>query len=164
MWIRLGVIIIPLFLIAGGSHAIGFADAAGGLAELSFMTGCWQGSFQSRSGTGIIEEHYTTPSSNVMLGTTRYLMGERTVQFELTVIREDSSGVWLTPYPGGRRSEHDFRLTHVEDGQALFEAPEHDYPTRIWYTRDGESGLSARIDGGEGDAGRGWRLLRTDCF
>lgn len=41
------------------------------LHDLAFMTGHWNGAFQGRNGEGVIEEQYTSPSDNVMLGTTR---------------------------------------------------------------------------------------------
>jgi len=75
------------------------------LADLSFMTGCWNGPFESRGEQGVIQERYSRPSQNVMLGTTQYLIGARTVQFELTTILLGDSGIVMTPYPGGRASD-----------------------------------------------------------
>lgn len=129
------------------------------------MAGCWEGTFRDRSGRGIIEEHYTTPTSNVMLGTTRFIRDGHTVQYEFTLIRADSSGVRLIPHPNGRRSEHDFMLTRWAEDQAVFEAPEHDFPKRIVYRKDAEAGLRARIDAGAADRnGREWYLRKASCF
>lgn len=136
---------------------------APGLEDLAFMSGCWEGPFSSRGRTGVIEEHYTSPSANVMLGTTRYLIEGRAVQFELTVIRADSAGVNLIPYPGGRASDA-FRLTDGQGARAVFENPEHDYPKRIIYFMDGEDVRVARIDGGPEDTGGSeWRMKRAAC-
>lgn len=135
------------------------------LDDVRIMTGCWEGTFRDRSGRGIIEEHYTAPTENLMVGTTRYIRDGRTVQFEFTMIRGDSSGVRLTPYPGGRRSEHDFVLTRWALDLLVFEAPEHDFPKRIIYRKDASGGLRARIDGGPSDRdGREWFLRTADCF
>jgi hypothetical protein len=132
-----------------------------GIQDLAFMSGCWEGSFQSRNGgTGVIEEQYTTPSDNVMLGTTRYLLDGRAVMFELATILRGDSGVVLTPYPRGRASEHGFRLTSADGASAMFEAPEHDFPKRISYRLQGDT-LVARIDDGS-DTGQAqtWRMVR----
>lgn len=135
------------------------------LEDVRFMTGCWEGTFRNRSGHGVIEEHYTAPTENTMLGTTRFIREGRTVQYEFTLIRADTSGIRLVPYPNGQRSEHDFVLTKSAVDQAVFEAPEHDYPKRIIYRKDGETGLHARIDGGADDRdGREWYLRKASCF
>jgi len=128
--------------------------------DLAFMAGCWQGSFDSRGRTGIIEESYTSPSANVILGTTRYLLEGRTVMFELTSILGADSTVTLTPYPRGVRSEHGFTLTSVESDSAVFEAPEHDFPRRIIYRLRGVE-LIARIDDGSSTGqSQTWRMRR----
>ena len=101
---------------------------------------------------------------NTLLGTTRYLLEQRTIQHELTVITQDSAGVWMIPYPGGRRSEHAFLLTGVTENRAIFEAPEHDYPKRIIYRADGDSVLRASIDAGPRDERpRTWTMTRSKC-
>ncbi len=128
------------------------------LSRLAFMTGCWNG----EAGTGTtIEEHYTTPTENVMLGTTRYVSGGRTVSFELTTIRRDSTGVYLTPYPNGEASDV-FRLTRIEDRTVVFENPEHDFPQRITYQQTAEDALGARV---ENPGGRflEWQMVRVRC-
>src|SRR5690606_9676170 len=87
------------------------------LADLGFMAGCWRGEFANG---GALEEVYTAPSSNLMLGLSRFLRGDRAVQFEFTRITADSTGIALLPFPGGRPSEHAFRLTVLEPGRATF--------------------------------------------
>jgi hypothetical protein len=126
------------------------------------MSGCWEGSFQSRQRSGTIEEFYTTPSQNVMLGTTRYIIDGRAVQYEFTAILQDS--ILLRPYPGGKRSPDDFRLTQIEGQRAVFESPEHDYPKRILYWSTEEGSRVARIDAGADDPeGTEWRMRSAPC-
>ncbi len=134
--------------------------APSSLEGLAFMAGCWRGEFD---GGGALEEYYTAPSANLMLGTSRYLQGDRAVQFEFSRIAADSAGVVLLPFPGGTPSEHGFRLTEVTAGSALFEAPEHDFPKRIRYTAESGS-LTARIDGGAGDPRvQEWTMQPASC-
>lgn len=146
------------------------AQEAPKLADLAFMTGCWNGDFRARDGrTGTIEEHYTSTSENVMLGTTRYLLDGRAIQFELTTILADSAGVTFLPYPRGRASPDGFLFTTADRNEsgttmrAVFEAPEHDFPKRIIYRREGDR-LFARADGGEGsDQVQEWTMAAAPC-
>ncbi len=131
------------------------------LTDLDFMSGCWTG---NAGPSTVIEEIYTRPSSNLMLGTTRYMRGQVTTMFEFTLIQRDSTGITMLPYPRGRASEDAFRLTFSGHGRAVFEAPQHDFPKRIIYSRESADQLQARIDGGaESDRVTEWTLNRTSC-
>ncbi len=156
-------------VVLGASVLVGAQLAPGGvagrqdLADLSFMAGCWEGSFSSSGAGGTIEEHYTAPTDNVMLGTTRYIVDGITTMFEFTKIERDSAGVVLTPYPRGRPSEHGFRLTRSGAEEAVFEAPGHDFPKRIIYRKLGEW-LVARIDDGSDGKAQEWTMEAASCF
>ena len=52
------------------------------LDDLAFMSGCWEGPL-SRGGT--IEEFYSPPTENMIVGTTRYVRDGRTVTAQLPV-------------------------------------------------------------------------------
>jgi hypothetical protein len=131
------------------------------LNALAFMSGCWRGEF---GGGAALEEYYSAPASNLMLGVSRFLRNDRAVQYEFSRISTDSAGVLLLPFPGGEPSAHAFRMTASDEGSALFEAPEHDFPKRIRYTRGEDGSLTARIDGGEGDARvQEWRMRAVPC-
>jgi hypothetical protein len=132
------------------------------LDELAFLSGCWEGRF-GKDGSGTMEEIYTSPSENLMLGTTRYLKEGKAVDYEFTRIEKTEDGVFMTPYPGGRASEHSFRLTSVEGGRAVFEAPEHDFPKRIIYAVNEDGSRTARIDGGTDEGAREWQLHSGPC-
>ena len=136
-------------------------SAAGPLEVLDFMAGCWR---TAEGGTAVLEEIYTTPSANLILGVSRYLRDESAVQFEFSRITADSTGVVLHPHPGGRPSEHEFRLTQSGPGHALFEAPEHDFPKRIRYSLGDDGALTARIDGGDGSQQvQEWQMQPVSC-
>lgn len=163
----LATLILATPLLVASASPGGWASpegrsASAGLADFAFMAGCWEGTFQAERGSGIIEEHYTSPSENLMLGTTRYLLEGRTVMFEFAKLEAADGGIVLTPYPRGQPSEHGFKLTQVAEGDATFEAPEHDFPKRIRYRRDGET-LVARIDDGAGGVESEWRMEAAPC-
>jgi len=155
---------VTIVLLALAASPLAAQDSVR-LARLSFMSGCWAGPARIRGGPGTIEERYTPPSANMILGTTRYTTAAgRTVMFEFSLIRSDSTGIVLVPYPAGRQSEHAFQLTHLGTDSAMFEAPEHDYPRRITYRREPGGALVARIDAGAADtAPSTWRMNATPC-
>lgn len=125
----------------------------GPLDAVAFMAGTWC-SNPSPGGT-MIEEHYSTPSANLVLGTTRYIRDGATVGHEITRIEADSAGVVLTPTPSGQAAVP-FRLAESAPGRAAFENPEHDFPVRIEYERVGVE-LVARALGADG-TGPEWRM------
>ena len=133
------------------------------LQPVAFLSGCWLG--LSDNGVTVIEERWSPPSENFMIGTTRFMQDGRTTSFEFGHMHaEEGGGVVYTPYPSGNRSEHTFALTESSPGQAMFEAPDHDYPKRIRYRLTDGGGLRAQIDGGADDPEpRGWSLERVDC-
>ena len=134
--------------------------ATGTLAGLEFMAGCWR----SGEGERYFEEIYTRPTANLMLGLSVYVRDGRAVGHELTRVAAEDGRVVLTPYPDGERSPHGFVLTTLREDEAIFEAPEHDYPKRILYRRDADGSRWARIDGGPDDSGgQEWRFVAAPC-
>jgi hypothetical protein len=141
--------------------AAGTSAARSRVSDLGFMAGCWRG--LTRSGT-TIEEFYTTPSSNLIVGTTRYIREGRAVDFEFTRIDQTDSGAVITPHPKGVRSVS-FAPKIVEANRAVWENPTHDFPQRILYTRAAADTLVARIEGRtpSGDRALEWRMTRAAC-
>jgi hypothetical protein len=131
------------------------------LSDLGFMAGCWRG--LTRSGT-TIEEFYTTPSSNLIVGATRYVRDGRTVDFEFTRIDQTDSGAVITPHPKGMRSVS-FAPKTIARNRAVWENPTHDFPQRILYTRVADDTLVARIEGRtpSGERALEWRMVRATC-
>lgn len=131
------------------------------LSDLGFMAGCWRG--VTRSGT-TIEEFYTSPSSNLIVGATRYIRDGRTVDFEFTRIDQTDSGAVITPHPKGARSVS-FVPKTMEPNRAVWENPTHDFPQRILYARVADDTLVARIEGRtpSGDRVLEWRMARATC-
>jgi hypothetical protein len=163
------IFLVPLLTASNAACAQGTQAAASSpppatrsrVADLAFMSGCWRG--QTRSGT-TIEEFYTTPSSNLLVGTTRYIRDGRSVDFEFTRIDQTDSGAVITPHPKGVRSVS-FAPKVVETNRVIWENPTHDFPQRIIYTRVATDTLVARIEGRtpSGDRAVEWRMARTGC-
>ena len=134
----------------------------GPLEPLRFMAGCWQGA----SGDGkLIEEHYTRPSSNLILGMTRYTRNGVATGYEFATIAWEDSTIVLTPRPSGQQPVP-FRLTELRGMSAVWANPAHDFPTRIAYRRVAGDTLVARVEGPGKDGAtvaEEWRMTRARC-
>ena len=156
-----------LFLLLGAAallapskapaQAVDGATGSGTLGDLAFLAGCWAGHMGSLD----MREQWTEAEGGVMLWTTRFFREGRLADFEFGMVVEEDGVPVLWPYPRGERSEHGFPLLSAE-GEYVFENLEHDFPVRIVYARDGEDGLSPRIEGRDG-GGTGWTLRRVAC-
>lgn len=152
-------VLLPMLTGAPATTPTGAGPPA--LAALGFMAGCWRGP----SGDGAtIEEYYTPPADNLILGLSRYTRGSRVTSYEFTTIGREGAEIVLTARPSGQRPAP-FRLTRVDSAGAVWENPAHDFPTLIAYRRGPGDSLIARIEGpgGEGKRSVEWRLARTTC-
>jgi hypothetical protein len=112
------------------------ATAPPALRDLAAFGGCWR----TEGGASYTEEIWSAPTANLMLGLTLFVRDGRAVPYELTRVELEADGrIVMTPYPDGKPSPHGFVLTTWRDGEAIFEAPEHDYPKRILYRANADS-------------------------
>jgi|SRR5690349_17481683 len=116
------------------------------LADLSWMSGDWQ---TAAGGRRQIEEHWTAAAGGSMMGVSRTVAGDKTVEFEYLRIEQREDGIYYVAHPKARCPGADFKLTRASASEAVFENPQHDFPKRIIY-RKTDDGLTASIDGGEG--------------
>ena len=171
---RRTLMILPIALLANAAAACAQATSASSgspaglrpatrsrVSDLGFMAGCWRG--VTTSGT-TIEEFYSTPSSNLIVGATRYVRDGRAVDFEFTRIDQTDSGAVVTPHPKGVRSVS-FAPRVAEANRIVWENATHDFPQRILYTRVSADTLVARIEGRtpRGDRALEWRMGRAAC-
>jgi hypothetical protein len=147
--------------LALGGIAVRAEDPSDSLAMLEFMSGCWRG---PAGQGGTIEEYYTRPSANVMLGVTRYLRGDRVTGFEFTSFVREDTAIVVTPRPEGQEPAQ-FRMTRLDQKNAVWENPRHDYPQLISYRRLSGDTLVARIEGPgpQGKQSEEWRMTRIRC-
>jgi hypothetical protein len=76
----------------------------------------------------------------------RTVRGARTVEYELVVITEQNGRLAYEAHPSGQPSAT-FLSTTVSETSIVFENPEHDFPQRVGYRRDGTDLLQAWIEG-----------------
>lgn len=117
------------------------------IADLAWISGDWQTAPGARAQ---IEEHWTSVAGGSMMGMSRTVAGEKTVEFEYLRIEQRADGVYYVAHPKARCPGTDFKLTKASATEAVFENPQHDFPKRIVYRKSGDDSLTASIDGGEG--------------
>ena len=113
--------------------------------DLDWLAGSWclaKGQYSS-------EEHWLPRRGALMLAMSRTITKHGT-EFEFVRIEFDSTGVRYIAQPSGGPATT-FTLVESAPNEATFANPQHDFPKRIRYTREGNS-LLARIDDGKDEA------------
>ena len=126
---------------------VNFTPQTATLADLAWLAGDWQ---TAPGGRRQIEEHWTSVAGGTMMGMSRTVAGEKTVEFEYLRIEQRADGIYYVAHPKARCPATDFKLTKSSATEAVFENPQHDFPKRIIYRKTGADSLTASIDGGEG--------------
>ena len=126
------------------------------LADISWIAGDWQ---TAPGGRAQIEEHWTQVAGASMMGVSRTVAGDKTVEFEYLRIEQRADGIYYVAHPKARCPGTDFKLTRASATEAVFENPQHDFPKRIIY-RKGDDSLTATVDGGEGSKGVSFAFKR----
>src|SRR5215218_11044298 len=137
----LKLIVATLFLCAS------LSTQAPAITDVSWIAGDWQ---TPSGGRRQIEEHWTKPAGGSMMGMSRTVAGDKTVEFEYLRIEQRTDGVYYVAHPQARCPGTDFKLTRASATEAVFENPQHDFPKRIIYRKGGDDSLTATTDGGEG--------------
>ena len=120
-------------------------EPARSIDDLAWMAGHW-----SATVDGIVmEEAWFEPLGGVMLGVHRDVRPGRSAFFEYLRIEERENGLVYVASPMGRGAT-DFSLSEIDGMRVVFENPDHDFPQRIIYTRDGgrlTASAEAMVDG-----------------
>lgn len=126
--------------------------------DLAWMSGCWA-SVAGEPGSG---EMWTAPAGGTLLGVSRTVKGGKTVAHEFMQIRETGPGqIAFIALPSGQK-EASFPLVRLSGQEVVFENPQHDFPQRVIYRRDGDS-LNGRIEGSEGGETKGIDFPMKRC-
>jgi uncharacterized protein DUF6265 len=112
------------------------------LNDLSWLAGCWEGKVRGRE----VNEQWMKPAGGVMLGMARTVAQGKAVEFEFTQIREENDGtIYYVAKPSGQ-AEARFKLIQLQNKEAIFENPQHDFPQRIIYRLQPDGSLFARVE------------------
>jgi hypothetical protein len=131
-------------LFAGSSVVA--ADEANGrpsVGQFAWLAGTW--SFEK--GGRVVTEHWLPPEGGTMLAVSRTISGDRTVEYEFLVLREDAAGaIVLEAHPSGQKATA-FQLVRAGAREVVFENLQHDFPQRVIYALTGPETLLAAIEG-----------------
>jgi Domain of unknown function (DUF6265) len=138
------------------------ATHAAPAADLTWLSGDWR---RCKDGE-IVEERWLGPRADLMIGANLTTSSAGKASFEnLRIVRADDGWTyWASPMG---RPPVPFKLVESAAQRAVFANPEHGFPARVVYWREGED-LLARIEGTLRDkpAALEWRFTRgtaEDC-
>jgi hypothetical protein len=129
--------------VATAATATAAPDPDDPLASLAWLAGTWVNDDPEGPST---VEHWLAPAGGSMLGANRTAHDGHTVMFEFLRIEAQAQGVAYLASPGGKSPPTRFAAADSGPGFIAFENPEHDFPQRIEYRREGDR-LQMRISG-----------------
>ncbi len=128
---------------ASASASAKAAEERPALATIAWLAGTWTLERNGRETT----EHWEPLRGGTMIGLSRTVARERTVEYEFLLLRTEADGtVNYIARPSGQK-EAAFRLVRASATEAVFENPAHDFPQRISYTLQADGRLVAAIEG-----------------
>ncbi|MEL6259148.1 MAG: DUF6265 family protein [Pseudomonadota bacterium] len=116
--------------------------------RLDWMAGCWE------TASGQTREVWTPGADNLMFGFNVVQKDGEVGFFEQLRIQHGEAGWTYYAYPRGGRPTA-FDLAVHADQSAEFVNPDHDYPQRLAYVRDGAA-LDVEISLADGSEPRNW--------
>jgi Domain of unknown function (DUF6265) len=118
------------------------AAPSSSVQDLAWLSGCWA-SIDGEAGSG---ETWTSPAGGTLLAVGRTVKSGKTVSHEFMQIRETGPGqIAFIALPSGQK-EASFPLVRLSGQEAVFENPQHDFPQRVIYRREGDL-LTGRVEG-----------------
>jgi len=108
------------------------------------MAGCWETSSPQRT----VEEQWTAPRGQTMLGTGRTVRDGRTTEYEFVVISVKDGRLAYEAHPSGQPSAV-FLSSELSDTRVIFQNSDHDFPQRVAYERQSADALLAWIEGSQ---------------
>jgi hypothetical protein len=133
------ILVVALLLLA----SVGATARAADISQLAWLGGCWKAE-AAEPGSG---EHWLPLAGGTLLGVSRTVKQGMTIEFEFMQIGTMANGgLAFTAMPSGQRATV-FPLLRLAEAEVVFENPEHDFPQRVIYQREGTAKLRARIEG-----------------
>jgi len=116
------------------------------LLQVAWISGVWAAS----NATTKLEERWTPGEGGSMIGVSRTIRDNLQTAFEFLCIVERDGSLVYQAMPNGRSPATDFTLTTIDENNAIFENPAHDFPKMIRYTRKEDGTLEAVVSGAPG--------------
>ena len=111
--------------------------------QVAWLTGCWELTSPQR----VVQEQWTKPAGQTMLGVGRTIRDGKTIEHEFVVINVRDGRLAYEAHPSGQ-APATFLSKQLTATSVVFENPDHDFPQRVGYERRGDS-LLAWIEGSQ---------------
>ncbi len=153
-----GVVLIGAALMLGSIHPLcegAHAMPEDELSSLEWLLGTWQ----EESSRGITFETWTRVSPRTFEGVGEMQSaesGERVTTETLRIV-EMSGDIFYMAYVSHNPNPVPFKLTQSSDRAAVFENPDHDFPTKLEYNLLAPDRLTVAVSNGE----RGFEISFT---
>jgi hypothetical protein len=110
------------------------------ISALNWLAGDWE-----MEG---FKAHYTTPEGGEIFSISRYFKDGKLTFFEVEHFFTQDGTIVLNPYPKGQKSVI-FKIANFDPKmkKAVFQNPEHDWPTEISYERTADDRLYIQVSG-----------------
>lgn len=155
---RLAHLVSAITVVMAAAAPATAGSGAKSVAQLAWLSGDW---VSERDGRWA-EEQWSTPRGGLMLGTGRSGKGERATGFEFMRIALDRGGkVVFWGSPGGS-APVPFHLVEAGARSVAFANPNHDFPKRISYRRNGDT-LTAVVSGDTSANTQAWTYRRRSA-
>jgi hypothetical protein len=110
--------------------------------RVGWLQGCWR----SSQGQSVVEEQWMAPGGGTMIGMSRTVRGRETTAYEFVRITEQDGRLAYNAHPSGQ-APATFLSTEATEARVVFENPQHDFPQRVGYRREGTDLVHAWIEG-----------------
>ena len=127
---------------------------ASALLILLTLPGWLTGTWRSTTAGTTSEEVWSAADGTTMTGMHRDIAGGKTTWFEFQRVEQRGEQLVYVAQPGGKPPT-EFKATKITDKKITFENPQHDFPKRIHYWREGKN-LCAQIDDGTEQKAEKW--------
>ena len=113
------------------------------ISQFSFMEGKWVGTMNSMQ----MFEVWRPANGMLMNGQGGAVNGKDTIFSETLKIEQRGEELFYIPTVEDNNGPVDFKFTGLKNDSVIFESPQHDFPQRIVYFKNGDDKLYACIDG-----------------
>jgi len=113
------------------------------LQDFAWLAGHWR----MEQGDNRLDEQWMAPAAGLMMGMARFVQAGKVIEYEFTLLRQEPNGDILYIASPTKQTQTAFKLTSLRNGQAVFENPQHDFPTKIVYGLQADGSLLAAIEG-----------------
>lgn len=128
--------------------------AAGDAPPVAGFFGWLEGDWLRETSRGTATESWTRVTPDALEGLVTLESGENRAVTEHLRLERLGEDVFFTAKPRENPLPTAFKLVEAESARLVFENPDHDFPQRILYMREGADGLLVRIEGTIGGESR----------